>query len=402
MGARRRALFFAVCALAALVPACHETTTEVVYVTGLILTPADTAIRQGGSLQLRASLVDTAGHPVLDVPAAFASSDSSVARVSASGFLTTRGPLGGVIVTASYSRFEAAAFVRVFDSTLSASLELSARPFGVAASAQNVVYVTRLDAAALARIDLPRAAFSGSVPVGSVPTSVDFNPGGTTAYVANQFSGNVGVVNVATNTQAGALPVTGDPSVARVSPDGTLLWISTNADSLYGVDLASNSTAHRFGFPWLANGLAFHPTNDSLLYASVLDGTVREINFKRDTVLRTFTLGGRLQGIAVAPNAAELYVANENTWQLQVVSLSSGSVVDSVSLGGAPFDLQLSPDKTKIWISVMTTGQVKVFDRVTRALSRTIATQGTPRRIAFAASGTTVVANESGWVDLVK
>ena len=403
---RRAAPFLCVCALAALVPACHETTTEVVYVTGLLVTPADTAIRQGGSLQLRASLVDTAGHPVLDVPAAFASSDSSVARVSASGFLTTRGPLGGVIVTASYSRFEAAAFVRVFDSTLSASLELSARPFGVAVSAQNIVYVTRLDAAALARIDLPTAGFSGSVAAGSIPTDVAFTHDGKTAYVADQFSDNVGVVDVRRDMQVDVIPVIGDPFDVIVAPDDQTIFVSTNVDTVYRINPVAKTVVAKFGLPTVfgvvLTGLTFN-RDGTLLYASTrAAGTVIEYSVTENVVLRTIPVGGQPQGVAVSPDGTELYVADETGSQLLVWDLTANALTASVPLGGSPFDLKLTPDDAQIYVGIRTSGQVQVFDRVTRALARTIPTQGMPRRIAFAASGMAVVANEAGWVDLVK
>ena len=370
---------------------------------GIVVSPQDTAIRQRRAVQLTATVVDNTGTPVPGQSVSFVTGNASIASVSPTGLVTSAGPVGSATIIATSGTFRAFANVRVIDSSIAASLELSARPFGAAVSPQGVAYVTRLDAAALARVDLPTHAFSASAAVGSTPTGVTFNASGTTAYVTNQYSDNVGVVSVASNTQASTIAVLGDPSITRVNPDGKLLWVSTNVDTLYAFDLATGSVAHRFGFPWVTNGLAFHPTNDSLLYASVLDGAVREVNYKRDTVVRTFTLGGMTQGIAVAPNGSELYVANQGTGQLQFVSLSSGAVTASVPLGGAPFDLQLSPDGTKIWISVTTTGEVKVFDRVSRTLLRTITTSGAPRRIGFDPQrGTAVVANEAGWVDIMQ
>ena len=399
---RLRTSFVAwVCALASAASACHNAT-EVVYVTGLVVQPADTTIRQGATVQLRASLVDTARHPVLDVPAAFVSSDSNTARVSPSALVTSRGPVGAVVVSASYSIFQTAARVRVVDSNVVASLLLAGRPFGVAVSSQGVVYVTSLDNAALARIDLPSLVISGSVTVGLAPTSVAFNPSGTTAFVANQLSSNVGVITVATNTQSSTVALNGDPFIVRVSPDGKLLWVTTNVGGLYGIDLNTNSIVHTFSFPTVSNALAFHPTKDSLLYASVTDGTVKEINVKRDSVLRTLAVGSESQGMAIAPDGSELYVADQAGGRLQIVSVTTAAVT-SIALAGQPFDVQLSPDGTKIWVGVRTAGQLQVFDRSTHALLRTVWTGGAPRRIAFNQAGTlAVIANEAGWVDFVK
>ena len=48
-------------------------------------------------------------------------------------------------------------------------------------------------------------------------------------------------------------------------------------------------------------------------------------------------------------------------------------------------------------------GEVVLIDRVTRQLLNTVATGGTPRRVAMDLLGSiAAVANESGWVDLIR
>src|SRR3989449_11259672 len=94
---------------------------------------------------------------------------------------------------------------------VSATQPLGQRPFGTAVSRHGVVYVTRLDAESLGRAKLPHTTFSDGVTVGSVPTDVAFTHDGKTAYVANQFSDNVGVVDVGRDTQVDVIPVIGDP-----------------------------------------------------------------------------------------------------------------------------------------------------------------------------------------------
>lgn len=369
----------------------------------VVVTPADTTIRQGKTAQLTAKALDNTGTPVPGLSFTWSSSDASFATVSANGLVTTVGSAGAVIIAAQVHNLVGSATVHIQDTSIVATLLVSARPFGIAVSAQNVVYVTQLDAAALARVDLPTIAVSGSVSVGATPTSVAFGLSGATAYVANQLSSTEGVVTVATNTQGTTISLGGNPFMSRVSPDGKFLGVTTNNDSVYAINISTNTIAHRFGFPSVSNGLAFHPTNDSLLYASFLDGTVKEINYKRDAIVRSFSAGLGDQGVAVAPDASELYVADQVGAHLEVVNLTSGAVTTSIPLPAHPFDLELSPDGAKIWVGFETAGKVLEFDRTTRTLLRTIVTGGAPRRIAFNAAGTmAIIANEGGWVDFVK
>lgn len=62
----------------------------------------------------------------------------------------------------------------------------------------------------------------GFIATGQAPTGVAFSPDGATAYVANQLSENVSVINVAT-AQVVATISTGaaDPFAVQVSPDGS-------------------------------------------------------------------------------------------------------------------------------------------------------------------------------------
>lgn len=75
----------------------------------------------------------------------------------------------------------------------------------------------------------------------------------------------------------------------------------------------------------------------------------------------------------------------------------------NLSLGVAVADIAVSPNGARIWVSARTQGQVKEIDKATRAVVRIITTSGAPRGVAISPlDGTAVVANDSGWVDVIK
>jgi len=59
---------------------------------------------------------------------------------------------------------------------IATSLSLANRPYGLAISASNTAYITRLDAAAMQRVNLPAFSFVGVVTVGSVPSASPSTP----------------------------------------------------------------------------------------------------------------------------------------------------------------------------------------------------------------------------------
>ena len=291
--------------------------------------------------------------------------------------------------------FQATALSRTRDGT---SVSLANRPYALAVS-HDIVYVGQLDAGQVTRFNGTSTAAAGTVAVGSTPTELAFNAAGTKAYVTNQFSDNVGIIDVASNTQTSTIPVTGDPFKVIVSPDGSTLYVTTNANYVYKIDIASKTVTGSVATGQTANGLALN-SDGSKLYVSTRDGgSVLEVNTAAMTTGRTFTTGGRTQEVVVGPGDAELYVANEYDGKLYIFNLSSGAQAATIAnLGNGPWGMAISPDGKKLWISVLWTGEVKVVDRVARTVSRSLYTGGTPRRIGFLSNGTAVVANEAGYV----
>ncbi len=357
--------------------ACSETTTEIVIPTGLQLGPSDTTIAQRHSVQLVASVVDTGGKPIRGVQPSFTSSDPLVLQVSPTGLVTSVGPVGTATIIAQFATF-------------------------VAASPSGVIYVTRLDEGSVSRLNLAERAFTAAVAVGSVPSRVTFNATGTTAYVSNQFSEDVGIINVATNTQTDVIPTTGDPLPVALSIDGAALFVTTNADRLYRFSLASRAPTDSLALPATSHHLVVHPGGNLLYVATREGGSVLEVDARTLAVKRTFTLGGRTNGMVLAPDRETLYIANDYLSLVHVITLSTGAV-GSIALSGGPFAVGLGPDGTRLYASLTFDGKVQVVDRASRRVLQTITTGGAPRlMVADAARGLVVVANEAGWVDLLR
>jgi YVTN family beta-propeller protein len=370
---------------------------------GILVSPADTTIRQGGSYQLRAVVVDQFADTLPQQPITFESSNLAMITVSPSGLVHSVGNAGQAFITLRSNGLQTQASLRVLDTSIVAQLQFpGAAPAGAGISKSGVVYVTLAGSQQLKKLDVPSHTVTGTVAVGVVPTRVIFDTAGTTAYVSNQLSQSVGVVDVASNAETGLIQVTGNPVPMRVSANGQWLYVATDANRLYKISRATNLPVDSVPLPATAHFELLNP-NDTLLYVATRDGgTVMEVNVWTWTVLRTFVIGGRTQAMVLAPNGSELYVANETLNRVHVVNLTSGAVTDSIPLQGGGFGLGLSADGKDLWVTESGSGAVQVLDRTARTVLRTIIVSGTPREVVFhAASGLAVVPNEAGWVDFL-
>ncbi|HEV2670970.1 MAG TPA: hypothetical protein VGU74_07750, partial [Gemmatimonadales bacterium] len=80
-------------------------------------------------------------------------------------------------------------------------LPLSDRPLALKVSPKGFAYIGQTDASQLTRLDLSTQTFGSTVAVGLIPSDVVFNSTSTRAYVSNQRSQSVGIIDVAANTQ---------------------------------------------------------------------------------------------------------------------------------------------------------------------------------------------------------
>ncbi len=108
------------------------------------------------------------------------------------------------------------------------------------------------------------------------PVGVAVGPDGTRAYVVNSVSNTVSVIDTATNTVTGTIPVGALPVGVAVSPDGTRAYVTNqDANTVSIIDTASNSVIGTIagfvqpGYPGvcgngnalLAAGRTFHANN---------------------------------------------------------------------------------------------------------------------------------------------
>jgi YVTN family beta-propeller protein len=372
---------------------------------GIVVTPGDTAVREGRQVTFHARLIDSAGQTVPGQNFSWSSEDTAIATISPIGTVSAK-HIGVTLIRASTETMTGLVSVTIIDSNITTRLMLAGSPFGIAVSGSKS-FVTRVLQDSLEVLDVPGELKSGAIPTGATPTDVVFNPGGTRAYVANQASQSVSIIAGATNTALGTTDGPNNPLAVLTSGDGARLWATSGSvDFVYAFNTVSNVMTDSATTPHIANGLARHPTLPRLYVSGAEDGRIYELESTTLDSLRAWSLGGSAQGIAVSPDGARLYVANEDGW-VDVIALNTGSVTKSAPLPGGPygygpFGLALSPDGTKLATSVGI-GSVEILDATTLATIRSIPTGGVPRRLAYSADGTRLlVANEGGWVDFIR
>jgi YVTN family beta-propeller protein len=377
--------------------------------THLIASAQTVQLRLGQTSALPVSAVDESGNPVSLAGATFSLRGQLVADVSDAGLIEALEP-GGDTVVVRLGDDSVAIQVEVQypdglthpQGVVASTITLDNRPFGLAVSETGDVLVTQLDAGTVARGLLPASSLGTSISVGSVPTDVTVDRAGAHAYVTNQFSQNVGVIDLATNLQVDTIAVSGSPFRVRLAPDGQTLFVTGNADSLFIVDVASRQITARLAIGLDANGLAADSIGGRLYVSNQSDGTISVVDLSNNTVIRSITVGGHPQELVLSPGGTLLFIADESG-SVQIWDLREDSKRGQIDVPGGAFAMAVSPDWHQLYISSALGGAVYLIDWKTGGILKTVTTGGTPRRIGFNHQGTVaVIANEGGWVNYIQ
>jgi YVTN family beta-propeller protein len=281
------------------------------------------------------------------------------------------------------------------------SIALGGGPWGAGISQQGTVYVTQVSDISITRVLVDADTIGQTYHVGNGPYDVSFNAAGTKEYVTTLYDGMVRVLNAATGAIIDSLSASPEPVRVLLGKGETKLYV-TQADGrlqVFNPVTHALDTTLTFGSVAL-NDIALSRSGARLYVASV-GGTVSEVNTGPDIVTRSYTPGGRPQDLLVSLGDSILYVANEFGW-VDVWDINSWTRKDSIPVPGA-FGLALTPDGQQLWVTAASAGNVTIIDCATRTIKHRIPTFGVPRHIVITADGATaVVANESGYVQIIR
>jgi len=286
---------------------------------------------------------------------------------------------------------------------LASRLRIVGYPFDVAIAPDGTAWLTRLHAAVLERLQLQPLASSGVIRVGVAPTRVILAPSGERAWVTNQFTRDVAVVDLACRRRTGSIAMEGDPLAAVLSPDSRTLYVTTNLDRLSVCALTDNGgrIVRSTPVPQACTELAIHPAGNRLYVPTWKAGNILELDARSLSVTRRYEVGGQPLGVALSTDGLRLYCGNEHGW-IDLVYLPTGKIVRR-AFDTPVVEVALTPDQNVVYASLRTAGRITMVDAHSLACVGTLETGGLPRHIAFDGLGNVaIVANEAGWVDLVR
>lgn len=231
--------------------------------------------------------------------------------------------------------------------TLTNTIPIGSAPFAVAFDPANgEIYAANAFGNSVSVIDASSNAVVATIPVGTVPQGVAYDSTNGLIYVANSGSENVSVINSATNQLvplgSGALQVGGDPLGIAFDPANGEIYVANDASNNVSVINAATETlvtTISFTTTIFPFGVAVDTSNDRVFVTGQNDpGTINAINGSTNKVIGgPVDLGDESTGVLFDPDNGLLYVANFGSSSVSVVNGATDAVVGSaISVAANP------------------------------------------------------------------
>jgi len=151
------------------------------------------------------------------------------------------------------------------------------------------------------------------------------------AYITNEGSNTVSVIDTATNSVAATVNVGNYPYGVAISPDGNMVYVTDYAiaNGVYGLSVSVIDTSRN-------SVIATWPTFDTMASP---------------------------RGVAVSPDEAKLYVTNAYN-RIYAFDTTTNKVIANSSGGSCPVGVAITPDRTKAYVTYSDEDYVGIFDTV--------------------------------------
>jgi YVTN family beta-propeller protein len=265
-------------------------------------------------------------------------------------------------------------------------------------------YVANNGSGNVSVIDTQTNTVVGSpIALGNAPVGTAITPDGRRAYVATPFSSSVSVIDTQTNALVGS-PITthNGASWVAITPDGTRAYVvNSDNNSVSVIDTQTNAViVSAIPVVDLPRQIAITPDGTRAYVPARSPDSVHVISTQTNTVIGSIALGAGTNawGIAITPDGSRAYVANNGSTTVSVIDTQTNAVVGSpITVGTNPRGIAITPDGTRAYVANFGSGNVSVINTQTNALVGGPITVGAnPSSVAISPDGRHVYVSNSG------
>jgi YVTN family beta-propeller protein len=250
-------------------------------------------------------------------------------------------------------------------------------------------------------VDLPSGARS-YVDTGDRCWDARVTADGQYAVVTNTDASTVSVIDLSTNTRVANLPVATRPTEVRLSPDGSVAYVTTVAgtDRLAILDLAGPASALTTSLPTgqlgtttrgtaISSGLEISGDGATVAVCVSFDDQLMLVDTATRTEVARVPVGDFPLRAAFSPDGTVAYVTNTfgDSVSVVLVAGASSSVLATIPSIEAAFEVIVSPDGAFTYVSSYDFQNPSLFvlANATNTVAATVPLPGLPNSMVYSA-----------------
>ena len=254
----------------------------------------------------------------------------------------------------------------------------------VCAEAQNYfVFVSNERSGDVSVIDGATDAVVATLKVGKRPRGIHATPDGQRVFVtlsgsprmapgvdesrapADKTADGLGVIDSVARKLVDRWHVGSDPEQFAISKDGRFAIIANEDDSTASIiDLSSGQSHGKIKVSEEPEGVGVNPANGEVYVTCEEKGEVFAIDPDQQRVIAKIDTGGRPRSVAFLPDGSRAYVACENGGYIAVIDARSHKSLSKIQLptGSLPMGTAVSKDGKELYVSTGRGNTVAVID----------------------------------------
>jgi YVTN family beta-propeller protein len=234
---------------------------------------------------------------------------------------------------------------------------------------RNGLWITTLAGASLLAVacgkDQPSLGGRGDTAASS--TAQPSAPAGELAYVTNEDSQNLTVIDTRSDSVIATIQVGTRPRGVKVSPDGRTVYVALSGSPKCPPSMPDEEC-------------------EKLKADKSKDG-IAEVDVGSRRVRRILPGGSDPEQFDVSNDGKRLYIANEDAGTASIVDLAKGTIDTTVKVGAEPEGVRVSPDGKLVYVTAESDTSIRVLDAATGAVKARIKVDRRPRDVAFTPDG---------------
>src|SRR6266511_3199400 len=192
---------------------------------------------------------------------------------------------------------------------------------------------------------------------------------------ADKRADGLGVIDPVAGKLIDRWHVGSDPEQFAISKDGKFAFIANEDDASASiVDLNSVQSRGKIKVSEEPEGVVVNPANGEVYVTCEEKGEVFAIDPDQQLVIAKIDTGGRARSVAFLPDGSRAYVACENGGYIGVIDARSHKLLSKIQLptGSLPMGTAISKDGKELYVSTGRGNAVAIIDTVKIAVETTI------------------------------